>query len=90
VYHWYISATPVEAARRARDHFSEIIERDEPTIITRHGREIAAVVPIEDWRRYQELEDKELRRLIADRRPEPAHPGYSLAEVLQETLDRDD
>jgi prevent-host-death family protein len=90
LYHWDMSTTPLEAARHARDHFSEIIERDEPTIITRHGRAIAAVVPINDWWRYQELEENELRRVVAERRAEADHPGYSLEQVLQETLARDE
>jgi prevent-host-death family protein len=85
-----MSTTPVEAARHARDHFSEILERDVPTIVTRHGRQIAAIVPIADYRRYEELEEQELHRLIAERKGEAAHPGHSLEEVLAETLARDE
>ena len=80
----------IEAARRVRDHLSEILERDEPTIVTRHGRQIAAIVPIADYRRYEELESQEIHRLIAERRSEAAHPGYGLAEVLAETMARDE
>jgi antitoxin Phd len=44
--------------RNARAKFSALIdaaERGRPTIITRHGRPAAAVVPVEDaWRLYPE------------------------------------
>jgi prevent-host-death family protein len=85
-----MSTAFVEPARWARDHFSEIIERDEPTIITRHGREVAAVISINDLHYYEELEDRELHRLIVERQDDLDHPGYSLDEVLQETLARDE
>jgi len=88
VYHWAMSTTLIEPARQVRDHFSEVIERDEPTIITRHGRQIAAVVPIEDWRRFEELENLELCRLVEERRHELAGPLHSFADVLQETMER--
>jgi len=78
VYHMPMSAILVEPARQVRDHFSEVIERSEPTIITRHGREIAAVISIDDLRRFEELEARELHRLIEERRHEATLPGYNL------------
>ena len=90
MYHWYMSTIIVEPARWVRDHFSEVIERTEPTIVTRHGREVAAVISIEDLRHYQRLEALEIHRLIEERQREADHPGFTLAEVLQETLARDE
>ncbi len=90
MYHFSMSAILAEPVRQVRDHLSEVIERVEPTIITRHGREVAAVISIDDLRHYQELESRELHRLIEERRAEAEHPGYSLAEVLHETLNRDE
>lgn len=60
-------------------------ERDEPTVITRRGREVAAVVPIALLREYRQWEELELVRLVEERRDEPT---YSLEEVMRETLAR--
>ena len=90
MYHWYMSPSLVEPSRQVRDHFAEVIERDQPTIITRHGREVAAVIPIADLRYYEDLENRELHRLIEERRHEIDQPRHSLAEVLEETLARDE
>nr|BEK69656.1 hypothetical protein KPHV_68830 [Kitasatospora purpeofusca] len=74
--------------REAREHLADVVdraERDEPTVITRRGREVAAVVPIELLREYRRWEERELMRLIEERRDEPT---YSLDEVMAETLAR--
>ncbi|MET8704135.1 type II toxin-antitoxin system prevent-host-death family antitoxin [Kitasatospora sp. NPDC004723] len=74
--------------REAREHLADVVdraERDEPTVITRRGREVAAVVPIELLREYRRWEEQELVRLIEERRDEPT---YSLEEVMAETLAR--
>ncbi len=46
----------------ARDQLSTIINRaafgKERVVLTRHGKELAAVVPIEDVRLLEELEDR--------------------------------
>ncbi|MFJ3789792.1 type II toxin-antitoxin system Phd/YefM family antitoxin [Kitasatospora sp. NPDC090091] len=85
-----MSEQPVESVsvREAREHFARVIDRaehDEPTVITRRGREVAAVVPIELLREYRQWEERELARLIEERRNEPT---YSLDEVMAETLAR--
>jgi prevent-host-death family protein len=85
-----MSAIFVQPARQVRDHFSEVIERDQPTVVTRHGREIAAVIAIDDFRHYQELQARELHQLIEERRHEVALPGHTLAEMLEETIARDE
>jgi prevent-host-death family protein len=46
----------------ARERFSEVVNRaafgHERVILTRRGRELAAIVPIEDVRWLEELEDR--------------------------------
>ncbi len=47
---------------KARDEFSEVINRaaygKERVVLTRRGKELAAVVPIEDVKFLEELEDR--------------------------------
>jgi prevent-host-death family protein len=80
----------MEPARKARDNFSEIIERDEPTIITRNGRKRAVVVPFDQWGFYEKLEELELYRLALQRKADESGQVYTLEEVLLETLARND
>ena len=72
----------VEPSRQVRAHFAQVIERDRPTIITRNGHEIAAVIPIADLRRYQDLSSREQNRLVAEWRHELYLPRHSFAEEL--------
>lgn len=61
-------------AKAARDSFAETVNRvaygKERVVLTRHGSEIAAIVPIEDARLLEELEDRldldEARASLAD------------------------
>ncbi|WP_371493404.1 type II toxin-antitoxin system prevent-host-death family antitoxin [Kitasatospora sp. NBC_00374] len=79
---------PTVSVREARERFADVVdraERDEPTVITRRGREVAAVVPIELLREYRQWEERELLRLVAERRGEPT---FSLEDVMAETLAR--
>ncbi|GAA1405668.1 hypothetical protein GCM10009639_52820 [Kitasatospora putterlickiae] len=85
-----MSEQPVQTVsiREAREHLAAVVdraERDEPTVITRRGREVAAVVPMELLREYRRWEEQELVRLIEERRAEST---YSLEEVMAETLAR--
>lgn len=54
-------------------------------MITRGGKEIAAVVPADILRRYGLLEDEADRRAVLDTLYERTH---GLDEVLRETLER--
>jgi prevent-host-death family protein len=78
-----------ESIRAARIHLTTIVDRaerdGEPTVITRRDREVAAVVPIELLREYRILEEREILRMISERRDEPT---VSMEEVLAETLAR--
>lgn len=78
------------SVRDVRDNLADVVDRaahDEVTIITRRGREVAAVVPIElvhEWRRWEE------ERVVAmlDERMASTEPGVPMEEVIAETLER--
>lgn len=75
--------------RDARNRFAEVVDRathDEATVLTRHGKRVAAVVPVEMLDAFRRWEDERALRFIEERR---ASPTFSFDEVLQETLDRD-
>ncbi len=54
-------ATPLESSV-ARDNFSDTLNRvsykKERVVIRRHGRDVAALVPIEDLQFLEEIEDR--------------------------------
>ena len=62
------------AASRARDTFSDTLNRvayrGERIVLRRRGRDLAAIVPIEDLKLIQELEDeidlREARKALAE------------------------
>jgi prevent-host-death family protein len=62
------------SATAARQSFSESLNRaaygGERVIIRRHGKEIAAVVPIEDLRLIEQMEDATDLRAVAKARKE--------------------
>jgi len=89
VYHWYIRDMDNTASiREVRDSLADVVDRathDEPTIITRRGREVAAVVPIELLREWRTWEEERVVRLVAERADEPRYPmDQVMAEVLGE------
>ncbi|WSB28511.1 type II toxin-antitoxin system Phd/YefM family antitoxin [Streptomyces sp. NBC_01788] len=69
---------PTESIRDVRAHLAEVVERadrsDVPTVITRRGKEVAAVVSIEVLRRYQEWEEREINRTSTSAWP-TLHPA---------------
>jgi hypothetical protein len=56
-------------------------------VITRRGKQVAAVVSIEVLRKYQEWEEREINRIIDERMANPA-PGTPIEDVMRETLAR--
>ncbi|MFD9689923.1 type II toxin-antitoxin system Phd/YefM family antitoxin [Kitasatospora sp. NPDC059088] len=82
---------PVESIRDVRAHLAEVVERadrdDVPTVITRRGKQVAAVVSIEVLRKYQEWEEREINRII-DARMADSSPGVPVEDVMRETLAR--
>ncbi|MCP9986625.1 type II toxin-antitoxin system Phd/YefM family antitoxin [Streptomyces sudanensis] len=79
---------PVESIRDVRAHLAEVVERadrdDLPTVITRRGKQVAAVVSIEMLRTYQEWEEREINRIIDERMASPA-AGIPIEDVVRET-----
>ncbi|XKK36976.1 type II toxin-antitoxin system Phd/YefM family antitoxin [Nocardiopsis sp. ARC36] len=86
-----MSEMQVESIRQVRDHIADVVDRadreDLPTVITRRGREVAAVVPIDMFRRYQQLEEQEIMRMVDERMANPA-PGIPMEQVMAEILER--
>ena len=73
------------SARDARARFAEVVSRAEggtPTVITRNGRAIAAVVPIEDYNALEDAIDRYLaRQADRDLADNPNAPAYSMSQV---------
>ncbi|NYI06372.1 type II toxin-antitoxin system Phd/YefM family antitoxin [Allostreptomyces psammosilenae] len=86
-----MSEMPVETIREIRAHLADVVDRaeraDQPTVITRRGKEVAAVVPIELLRQYQRWEEREIIRIVEERMADRS-PGIPLEDVLRETLER--
>ena len=80
-----------EPIRVVRSHLSDVINRvrTEPTIVTRHGKRVAAIVSVDLLERFEELEELELSRIIDERMADP-RPGIPLEEVMRETMARDE
>lgn len=74
------------SVRDARAHFAEVIARAQagsPTIVTRHGQAVAAVVPIEDFSALEDAIDQYFaREADRDLAENPDAPTYSMAEVV--------
>jgi len=82
---------PVESIRDVRAHLAEVVERadrdDIPTVITRRGNEVAAVVSIDVLRKYLMWEEREINRII-DQRMASSAPGIPIEDIMRETLAR--
>jgi len=82
----------VESIREARRNLAAIVDRAEhdgqPTVITRNGREVAAVIPFEQLAEYRILEEREVVRILAERRAADNGTRYTLDDVMAETLAR--
>ena len=81
------------SVRDARAHFAEVITRAQggtPTVITRNGQEVAAVVPIDDFNALEDAIDryfaKEANRDLA---ANPGAPTYSMAEAVAAIFEED-
>ncbi|MCD5354997.1 type II toxin-antitoxin system Phd/YefM family antitoxin [Kineosporia mesophila] len=61
---------PRRSVRDVRERLADVVDEachDRPTVITRRGRPVAALVPIDTLRRYLELEEREINRIIDER-----------------------
>lgn len=85
-----MSEMRVETIRQVRDHIADVVDRadreDSPTVITRRGKEVAAVVPIDLLRRYQQFEEQEIMRMVRERMGNPAQ-GTPMEEVMAQILE---
>lgn len=80
------------SVREVRENLADVVERaahDELTIITRRGREVAAVVPIQMVREYREWEEERVLRIINERRA-AAQSGVPMEQVMSEVLESDE
>jgi prevent-host-death family protein len=86
-----MSEMPSESVRDVRNHLADVVDRadrdDQPTVITRRGKPVAAVVPIDVLRKYQEWEEREINRVV-DERMSRRSLGIPIEDVIQETLAR--
>ena len=93
MYTWYTGYMDSSASiREVRENLADVIERathDELTIITKRGREVAAVVPIEMVREYREWEEERVLRIINERRA-AAQPGVPMEQIMNEVLESDE
>ena len=64
---------------KAKNDFSKVVERaareKERVVLTRKGKKVAAVVPIEDLKLLEELDD---RQDVADAKKALAEPGPNI------------
>lgn len=84
-------ADTTSSVRELRDTLADVIDRashDEVTIVTRRGRQVAAVVPIEMVAEYRRWEEERVAALIDERMAMSDGTGATLAEVMAETLAR--
>jgi len=74
------------SVRDARARFAEVVTRAQggtPTVITRNGRAVAAVVPIEDFDALEDAIDRYFaREADRDLAEDPGAPTYSMSDVV--------
>jgi prevent-host-death family protein len=74
------------SVRDARAHFADVITRAQdgtPTIITRNGQAVAAVVPIEDFNALEDAIDRYFaKEADHDLAENPDEPTCSMSEVV--------
>ena len=81
------------SVRDARAHFADVITRAQggsPTVITRNGEPVAAVVPIEDYNALEDAIDRYFaREADRDLAEHPDAPTYSMSEVVAAIFEED-
>jgi prevent-host-death family protein len=74
------------SVRDARAHLADVITRAQggtPTIITRNGQAVAAVVPIEDFNALEDAIDRYFaREADRDLAENPDAPTYNMSEAV--------
>ena len=81
------------SVRDARAHLAEVITRAQdgtPTIITRNGQAVAAIVPIEDFNALEDAIDRYFaREADRDLAEDPGARTYSMSEVVAAIFEED-
>ncbi|PSK98791.1 prevent-host-death family protein [Murinocardiopsis flavida] len=84
-----MSEAPTESVREVRQHLADVVDRadrdDTSTVITRRGKEVAAVVPIDVLRKFEYYEEQAIVRMVQERMKNP-EPGIPMDEVMAEFL----
>ena len=66
LYEWYASMTRLNVSK-ARDEFPEVVNRaaygKERTVVSRRGKDLAAVIPMDDLRLLERLAPEEMDRI---------------------------
>lgn len=74
----------------AKEQFIELVNRvahdKECIVLTRRGKDIAAIIPIEDLKLLLELQDKQDLREAIDALKDARHSGTVTLEQLKEDL----
>ncbi len=87
-----MSEASIASIRELRDHLADVIDRadreDEVTVVTRRGKEVAAVVPIQVYYEHKRWEQERLLALIDERTAASDGTGATLAEVMAEVAER--
>jgi prevent-host-death family protein len=81
------SVTTAEARKRLAELMNRVAYGKERVVLTRHGRELAAVVPLEDLRLLERLRGRLTRRQVQRALREVAERGAVPWEALREALD---
>jgi prevent-host-death family protein len=79
LYDWYVTMTRLNVSK-AREEFPEVVNRaaygKERTIVSRRGKDLAAVIPMDDLRLLERLAREEMDRIDL----EDAHAALKEAE----------
>ena len=72
----------------ARREISEAVNRmvygkGEPIVLSRRGKDLAAIVPMADLKLMEEIENQVLLRVIQARKRNPKGKGITLAQLLK-------
>ena len=72
----------------ARRELSEAVNRmvygkGEPIVLSRRGKDLAAIVPMADLKLMEEIENQVLLRVIQARKRNPKGKGITLAQLLK-------
>jgi len=81
------SVTTAEARKQLAELVNRVAYGKERVVLTRHGRELAAVVPLEDLRLLERLRSRLTRRQVQRALKEVQERGAVPWEALQEALD---